>query len=549
MAFKIASSISIDSSGNVWVGLHDKGVARYDGSSWTNFDSTDGLFNNYRKSYALITDVNGVVRAGVGSSSYAFDGTKWNEESLGLENGGINCFLIDNSDSLWCGGQKGLFKYRNKRWYPFAGSEIKLEKKIAIDTLGIIWGLYLKRYSRSAGLARFNWDTWSTCDTLNEIVGNYTSVISEDQTGNIWIGTNIGISVFDGSQWITYDTSSVNQGLENNFIQDIKFDQAGNGWVATNGGVNRFDGQNWVHFNSSNGLICDTVTSIVIDNLGNKWFGTKRGLSKYDGINWTSFDTTNGLVSNDISSLTVDQNNNLWVGFQKRGVGKFNDTLWTFFDTSDGLGSNVILSVEADKNNAVWICGHKTVHKFDKGSWSKIYNEGGYINFYDVVLDSTGTHWFATNSGIFQYNKGKWYNNYKIVDGLCSNVQTSNYVDSKGDIWFATSRGASKLIRSTVDIKGKRKLYSKKSKSLLNISSKISSSLLKISFFLPLKQNITLNMYNSKGVLIDRVYNGESHPGENIVEFNTRKMPSGVYFCRLSTQKSGSLCTKVAVFK
>jgi ligand-binding sensor domain-containing protein len=44
--------------------------------------------------------------------------------------------------------------------------------------------------------------------------------VAEDSSGNIWVGTYKGVSVFDGSKWKTY--TSDNSKLIDNRVQTIK---------------------------------------------------------------------------------------------------------------------------------------------------------------------------------------------------------------------------------------------------------------------------------------------------------------------------------------
>ncbi|MDC4203360.1 MAG: hypothetical protein MPW14_03895 [Candidatus Manganitrophus sp.] len=54
-------------------------------------------------------------------------------------------------------------------------------------------------------------------------------------------------------------------------------------WIGTNKGVSRFDGKSFKNFNTMSGLLGDYVYSIAIDPDGNKWFGTFGGVSRYSG--------------------------------------------------------------------------------------------------------------------------------------------------------------------------------------------------------------------------------------------------------------------------
>jgi ligand-binding sensor domain-containing protein len=66
-------------------------------------------------------------------------------------------------------------------------------------------------------------------------------------------------------------------GLPNNDIHAITGDTIGNVWVGTEGGVSKFDGTNWTTYTTTYGLASNGVSSIAIDEEGNEWFGAMEG--------------------------------------------------------------------------------------------------------------------------------------------------------------------------------------------------------------------------------------------------------------------------------
>ena len=115
--------------------------------------------------------------------------------------------------------------------------------------------------------------------------------------------------------WTNYTTTD---GLIDNSVYAITIDNQGNKWVGTNNGVSKFDGTGWTSYTTSNsGLATDRVNAIAIDDQGNKWFGTwGGGVSKFDGINWTSY-----LPYSIVTSICLDSHGNLWFGTNGGDIG------------------------------------------------------------------------------------------------------------------------------------------------------------------------------------------------------------------------------------
>ncbi|MEA5127070.1 MAG: two-component regulator propeller domain-containing protein [Proteiniphilum sp.] len=74
-------------------------------------------------------------------------------------------------------------------------------------------------------------------------------------------------------------------GLLNNNIHVMAIDASDDIWIGTDYGVSKFDGMKWTTYTEVNGLDIASVYAIAIDSKGNKWFGTSTGLLKLTGDN------------------------------------------------------------------------------------------------------------------------------------------------------------------------------------------------------------------------------------------------------------------------
>ena len=72
-------------------------------------------------------------------------------------------------------------------------------------------------------------------------------------------------------------------------IWDVAADESGHVWVATDVGLSRFDGQQWTTFTEVDGLADDLVCSVAVDEQGRVWAGSLHGLARFDGQCWTCY--------------------------------------------------------------------------------------------------------------------------------------------------------------------------------------------------------------------------------------------------------------------
>jgi len=105
-----AECIVEDGAGNVWVGTWGKGLATYNGSSWTVFtNANSALPSDYV--WSVRPAVGGGVWIGTMSGGLSrFDGAGWHEYTMGnsgLSSQQIRCLAVDPRGELWVGTING----------------------------------------------------------------------------------------------------------------------------------------------------------------------------------------------------------------------------------------------------------------------------------------------------------------------------------------------------------------------------------------------------------------------------------------------------------
>jgi ligand-binding sensor domain-containing protein len=326
-----------------------------------------------------------------------------------------------------------------------------------------------------------------------------------DDRKNLWFGTVNGVVMFDGNEW-TYHYN-----LSDTRVLSLGKDLEGNIWAGTcTGGVNKFDSNTWVSFDTSDGLTGMNVCAIETDREGNIWFGTWwRGISKYDGDTWISYDTANGMSSSDVNDLVIDSDNNIWVATDS-GVNVFDGTKWMSYNVNDGL----------------------------------IYN-----NVWCISIDPNGIKWFGTFNGVSRFDGTTW-TNYNEADGLAGSWVESISIDSSGDVWFGSDQydgGVTRLEHSS-DINNGT-VYSYLSKIHLKTVINPNRNITEIIFNLPSVQNVRLNIYTVNGTRVKKLLSGKKNKGKHTVTFSNKSLASGIYFCRLETEKNGGTSRKIAILK
>jgi ligand-binding sensor domain-containing protein len=132
--------IEVSDNGTVWVGTSQAGVYRFDGSSWVNYTTNDGLKANYI--WSLEADENGGLWAGqyLHGVSY-FDGHTWFDDNL-MKDDSVFSIVKDDDSNLWFGSYKGITLYDGETLVSAdrnQGLDDNYVRSIVIDEDGVLW--------------------------------------------------------------------------------------------------------------------------------------------------------------------------------------------------------------------------------------------------------------------------------------------------------------------------------------------------------------------------------------------------------------------------
>ena len=369
-----------DLSNNLWIGTQN-GLIKFDGLNCEFFPEYTSV---------LLVDNNNHLYVGSNSLNildfaiFEYDGITFNRitpfyignpmknisspEIHEDSNGSI--YLISKEPAF--GNASTIFKYDQTNWTLLNYTLGAHFRTIDIDSNNNIWSCF------DNGISKFDGDT--LVNYLNTVMiqtppESYptSSLLKKDARGNFWYYSIYrGFVKFDGNNWTTipFEYSSANC---------IAFDMENNLWVGTNNGVYLFDGTIWTHhYTVNNGLIDNNVLSISVDMNNKIWVGTTNGISRFDLINWTSFSTILGNTNITCSGIQTDSQNNTWFA-TNYGLLKFNNSIWSLYSDNQ---SPVIGNLTIDRAGNKWILQDFVLKKYSDGGAGPFlidYNIKGYV--------------------------------------------------------------------------------------------------------------------------------------------------------------------------
>jgi ligand-binding sensor domain-containing protein/signal transduction histidine kinase len=444
----------------------------------------------------------------------------------------VNGLVEENSDSYWFTSREGVVNYRVSAHtfsvYPLKDKATKIAGlSLLIDHKGSLWvgawGCGLFRFNKQTH--QFTEYTWNDLSHDDKTLVNIPLCIMENTdargTHNLWVGTSEGLLIinndtFPGSllhhdiiKHDIVDSHSISAGNVMRFLKD----REGNIWIGTDHGVSSLITSRQ-HFKSVNdhpsgnvntikkidSLIYVTcwygdpltiydknfhvlkkwnrippastnpqanrVSDIIKDHNGNFWIATNFGLVKYDAQH-DNFKTLNHVKGDTgiqskylITSLCDDDSGRIWIGTYDHGIDVYYPATNRSVHFLAGkvlthtLCDNLIWVFHKDVQGNIWIGTNHGLGEFDwnaqqfiqmPDSPHSIYNLHN-VTVNDFAVDSDKTFWLATNKGLMHFDPvTKKQQVYSTEDGLQDESLNSVIIDKNGNIWMSDLGGLSRF--------------------------------------------------------------------------------------------------------
>lgn len=348
----------------------------------------------------------------------------------------INCTLRDNFGRLWMGTRRnGFFLYdeSSERFSPV-----------------------ISKY------------------TSNPLETNVIRALAEDGHGNIWVGTESGLFIYNpDSKTFKHYTQSFDgkaNSLSDKAIYSIYRGQNNIMWLGTYfGGVNyvlpRENGFRMIRADGGKkGLSGKAVSNITEDKDGNLWIGTEDGGVTIWDMKTNSFQylqnkpQSNSLNVDNVHVLYRDPKDNMWIGTFLGGSNRYNwkthhfDVVPAQVPSGPSLLNNMVYAIEGDQENNIWIGTQAGLSIYDPTKdLIKPYLPNVFWNkfIYDIKEDNKGKgYWICVNNSdtlfylandkttVKKYEPWKDQTNLGEVHGVIW-----AYEDSQSKMWFGTING------------------------------------------------------------------------------------------------------------
>jgi ligand-binding sensor domain-containing protein len=444
--------IKEDWEGNLWVATYGGGVSRFDGKTFTTFDTSAGLPHNMVKCILIAKDQT-IWFGTEGGLTHLKDGAFTTVRLSGSQlNQEIYALLEDDVGNILVGRRKyGLDVLTNgaiSHW-PTADGVVRILRRDAHGEI-IVWTDVARTYSfRKGRLEESHLFFLPLKHAVNDIL--------KDRDGNTWFCTDgNGIVRHANGKYASLKSENGLPEGHDFFLRGIE-DREKNLWFVGDGGLLQMKDNKSVAFGKKEGALTSFGNTVCEDNAGNIWMAFRQG-----GLEKLNTDTTqrwmvvNGLLSNDVGSVYPAQKGGLWIG-TTQGLnylrdGKLSKPLFDQQRKNFG-GSLHIKSLFENNRGELWlgfIGGFLT--KFDGEHFETkllIDSESGESGNITCVFErSNGEVWAGTwKKGLYRLVNGKVHH-VTAADGFAADGVNALYEDNEKVLWIATEGHACTATRT-----------------------------------------------------------------------------------------------------
>ena len=423
----------------------------------------------------------------------------------GLVSNDVYPLFESSSAKLWAGTYGGLSellsepleqpleKVRAFRSYTMANGLSSVDiSSVTEDRNGNIW---VGSSEGAMKITQSNFSTFTAADGLPALSSESPSVrvtsIFQDRSGALYVTVGRAtdtqrhpfLSRLEGDRFksifpnLPPGVAQPGSGHQQTALQD----RAGDWWIATEQGLVRFAAPARFEqlsrlpvkamYTPNNEIPAGHISRIFEDSRGDIWIATfPRGLTRWDRRtasfqrNVSFLDPTpppqpGDLFIECVSAFGEDRAGDVWIGLYRGGVVRFRNGKFVHFGQADGVGAGGVDGIHCDRAGRLWIGTTRSgvtridSPESDRPRFTSIGVQQGLSSAQVVSIteDRWGRIYVCGGRGIDRLdpsapNGGAVTKHFTTADGVAGGNFLAAIEDGKGNLWFGTTLGLSRLV-------------------------------------------------------------------------------------------------------
>jgi ligand-binding sensor domain-containing protein len=372
----------------------------------------------------------------------------------------LTVILQDSHGWLWCGAEKGLFRFNGLSFQSVSLADTFASSAVTalFESQGHIWagfsngtigrvptaGNFPPALTDDAEAEKKYAPRLALWEIEEGLPAQKITGFAEDKTGGCWFGTyGEGLYVWKNNR--LYQFNQTDDGLVSNDIYALSSDTQGRIWAATDAGISICSmpetGKKLVqNLGVSEGLPDEIITALQLDIQGNMWAGTQeKGLIRFDMASLQPDFLTPDWSFGAVTDLKIFGSRELWAGTEEDGLVQI--------DLSSGKiqplpSTHPFRHLKAralckDREGLLWTVLDKGILYAANVRFSAW--QPGFGDVQALLTDQQGRFWAGCQSGLFIQNPlRKGVTQYPEFKNILPRNVISLWESPNGEIWAGT---------------------------------------------------------------------------------------------------------------
>lgn len=364
----------------------------------------------------------------------------------------VNTVLQDSRGWLWCGADRGLFRFDGLSFQTveLADTFIHASLTALFEYQGHIWAGFSNGAIGQVSIAG-NFPPALTGD-LNEekkyaprlslwqieegLPAQKITAFAADSSGGLWFGTyGEGLYVWKNKRLYQFGDDD---GLSSNDIYALATDRQGRIWAATDAGLNvcniTLQGEKQVKtLGLSDGLPDEIITALMTDLQGNVWAGTHQaGVVKMDPATLRPLFYTRNWVFGEVTGLEVYGTREIWIGTGHDGPVRLDlaTGIPVALPEQHTLRHVKVHALRKDREGLLWSVLDKGMLYVANVRFGSLQPGFGHVQA--LLVDRKGRFWAGCQTGLYMRHATGEFKKTGLQNVI------SLWESPEGEIWAGT---------------------------------------------------------------------------------------------------------------
>ncbi|WLT33061.1 ATP-binding protein [Geothrix sp. PMB-07] len=267
------------------------------------------------------------------------------------------------------------------------------------------------------------------------------SSMVQDHEGQLWVGTEGGLSTFDGRQFLPYSGA-----LAPGFILNLSVDLDGAVWVSTDGGLTRISHGRSRIFTEADGIPQGAVQEVARDAEGHLWALTSQGIRVEHAPK--GFTVPTPWPGQELPAhLFADPSLSGAWAITSRTIWHWQENHWEPLASPQFAPGEILLDIAVDGDRDLWVRTSSSLWRLPGGEgsgWIGRRMAGGYSHISRLSRDRQGWVWVDAAEGLSRVRGDR-----REPFGHAQDDARGGIVDQEGGFWLRTDKGVLRILGQT----------------------------------------------------------------------------------------------------